>query len=150
MTSKNFLTVWPRQGQREAPVDGGQGTYRVNEIELCPLFLSSTKMDDERSSCTEMILMAGHRKRIRHDLEPGDLHELTFSCDRRMPLLTNDHWRKLLCQSIDRAVGRWNDRLVAFVLMPEHPHLLVLPVTKVDVDSFLSAVKRPHSVRIKR
>jgi len=36
-------------------------------------------------------------------------------------------------------------------MMPEHVHLLVLPTTKlVQVDKFLSAVKQPHSVRIKR
>jgi REP-associated tyrosine transposase len=94
--------------------------------------------------------MAGHRKLVRHDHEPGDLHELTFSCYRRMPLITNDAWRKLLCQSIDRAVESWSYRLVAFVLMPEHVHLLVLPTTKVvKVDRFLSAIKQPHSVRIK-
>ena len=51
--------------------------------------------------------MTGHRKLVRHYHEPGDLHELTFSCDRRMPLLTNDVWRELLCRSIDRAVERW-------------------------------------------
>ena len=95
--------------------------------------------------------MAGHRKLVRHDHEPGDLHELTFSCYRRMPLLTNDVWRRLLCQSIDRTVERWAYRLVAFVLMPEHLHLPVLPTTKVvKVDRFLSGLKRPHSVRIKR
>ena len=95
--------------------------------------------------------MAEHRKRVRHYHEPGDLHELTFSCYQRMPLITNDVWRKLLCQSIDRAVERWSYRLIAFVLMPEHLHLLVLPTTKVvEVDRFLSAVEQPYSVRIKR
>ena len=95
--------------------------------------------------------MSGHRKLVRHYHEAGELHELTFSCYRRMPLLTNDAWRKLLCQSIDRAVERWAYRLIAFVLMPEHLHLLVLPTTKVvKVDRFLSGLKRPHSVRIKR
>ncbi|MEI8382674.1 MAG: hypothetical protein WCJ09_21260 [Planctomycetota bacterium] len=54
--------------------------------------------------------MAGHRKLIRHFHEPGDLHELTFSCYRRMPLLTNDAWRKLLCESVDQAAERWNFR----------------------------------------
>ncbi len=34
-----------------------------------------------------------HRKTIKHYHEPGDFHELTFSCYRRMPLLTNDAWR---------------------------------------------------------
>ena len=30
-----------------------------------------------------------HRKTVRRFHEPGDLHELTFSCYRRMPLLAN-------------------------------------------------------------
>ena len=91
--------------------------------------------------------MAEHRKQVRHDHEPGDLHELTFSCYQRKPLITNDGWRKLLCQSIDQAVERSSYRLIAFVLMPEHVHLLVLPTTTiVEVDRFLSAVKQPYSV----
>ena len=67
--------------------------------------------------------MTEHRKQIRHFHEPGDLHELTFSCYSRMPLLTNDVWREMLCRSIDTAIDRWQFRLVAFVLMPEHVHL---------------------------
>ena len=95
--------------------------------------------------------MTGHRKRVRHYHEPGDLHELTFSCYRRLPLLTNDLWRKLLCQSIDRAVRNQAYRLVSFVLMPEHLHLLVMPTAaQVAIDDLLSAIKQPHSVRIKK
>jgi len=40
-------------------------------------------------------------KRVKHYHEPGDLHELTFSCYRRMPLLTNDAWPAYLAESID-------------------------------------------------
>ncbi len=95
--------------------------------------------------------MTDHRKRVRHFHEPGDLHELTFSCYRRLPLITNDSWRKLLCQSIDRAVQNQAYRLVSFVLMPEHLHLLVLPTAaKVEIEDLLSAIKQPHSVRIKK
>ena len=36
------------------------------------------------------------RKTIRPFHEPGELHELTFSCDRWMPLLTHDGWREKL------------------------------------------------------
>ena len=94
--------------------------------------------------------MIGHRKTIRRFHEPGDLHELTFSCYRRMPLLTNDVWRELLCRSIDKAITRWNFRRVAFVLMPEHVHLLVYPTTSiVEIDNLLSAIKQPYSVKIK-
>lgn len=95
--------------------------------------------------------MVEHRKQVKHFHEPGHFHELTFSCYLRMPLLTNDSWRRLLCRSIDRAIERSSFRLVAFVLMPEHVHLLVLPtIPIVRIDKFLSSIKQPHSVRIKR
>ena len=44
-----------------------------------------------------------HRKTVRHFHEPGHLHELTFSCYRRMPLLTNDSWREKLARCVDAA-----------------------------------------------
>ncbi len=34
-----------------------------------------------------------HQMRVRNHDDPGHLHELTFSCYRRLPLLTNDEWR---------------------------------------------------------
>ena len=43
-----------------------------------------------------MKIRTTHRKRVRHYNEPGHCHELTFSCYRRMPLLTNDDWREKL------------------------------------------------------
>ena len=94
--------------------------------------------------------MIEHRKTIRHFHEPGDLHELTFSCYRRMQLLTNNIWREMLCRSIDKAMTRWNFRLVAFVLMPEHVHLLVYPTAApIEIDNLLAAIKQPYSVKIK-
>src|SRR5262245_23843368 len=70
-----------------------------------------------------------HRKKVKHFHNPGDLHELTFSCYQRLPLLTNDVWRKILSRSIDEANREEAIDLVAFVYMPEHVHLLVYPTT---------------------
>ena len=91
------------------------------------------------------------RKRVRHYEEPGTLHELTFSCYHGLPLLTNDRWRGMLSEAIDRALARHHFRLAAFVYMPEHVHLLVWPIN-VDyhIDRLLRAIKRPYSFRIKR
>jgi len=93
-----------------------------------------------------------HRKRIKHFHEPGDLHELTFSTYRRKPLLTNDTWRCWLAESIDEACEKENCRLVAFVFMPEHVHLLILPESPgpQTISRFLSRVKRPVSARVKQ
>jgi len=46
------------------------------------------------------------RKTVQHNDEPGHCHELTLSCDRRMPLLINDRRRTLLCESIQWATSR--------------------------------------------
>ena len=68
-----------------------------------------------------------HRKTRKRYHQPGEMHELTFSCYRRMPLLTNDAWRTQLSKAIDQAGANSRVQLVAFVYMPEHVHLLVLP-----------------------
>jgi putative transposase len=94
-----------------------------------------------------------HRKLVKHYHEPGDFHELTFSCYRRMKLLTNDTWRGYLARSIDAAAAAEEFLLVAFVFMPEHVHLLVYP-SRPDADAesisrFLAHVKRSSSVQVK-
>jgi len=92
-----------------------------------------------------------HRKTVRHFHEPGDLHELTFSCYRRLPLMVNDEWLELLAQSVDAANGQWNMQLIAFVFMPEHVHLLLNPLDPVpQIDRYLAALKQPVSSRIRQ
>lgn len=93
----------------------------------------------------------GHRKRIRHYHDPGHIHELTFSCYHRWPLLTNDVWRGMLAESVDRAMQGHRYRLAAFVLMPEHVHLMIYPLPGAKTtDGLLKAIKRPLSYRIKQ
>jgi len=65
-------------------------------------------------------------------------------------LLINPVWKNMLCQSIDRALDRYEFHLIAFVIMPEHLHLLVYPTTnECKIDRLLAAIKRPFSYRIK-
>ena len=92
-----------------------------------------------------------HRKTVKHYEEVRALHELTFSCYHRMPLLTNDVWRRMLAESITAATERHSFDLVAFVFMLEHVHLLVLPTNNQSrISSLLKAIKRPYSYRIKQ
>lgn len=92
-----------------------------------------------------------HRKRIKHYDLPGHVHELTFSCYQRRPLLEDDRYRILLSQSIDRATEGHGFNLLAFVYMPEHVHLLTYP-TREDslVSNLLFAIKKPFSFRVKK
>ena len=93
-----------------------------------------------------------YRKTVKHCEERSHARELTFSCYRQMPLLTNDVWREMLARAINRALENHDWRLTAFVFMPEHVHLLIFPVSisATDVDAVLKAIKRPYSFRIKQ
>lgn len=94
--------------------------------------------------------MPPHRKRVKHFHEPGDVHEFTFSCYRRRPLLTNDRWRGHLADSIEAACEQFRFQLVALVFMPEHVHLLTLPLdAEPAIARFLAAVKRPVSSNVR-
>ncbi len=100
---------------------------------------------------TERELMpSSHRKRIKHFHEPGDLHELTFSTYQRLPLL-NPRRQAWLAESVTQSCRQNSCRLIAFVFMPEHVHLLVLPESGEPkaISRLLAGIKRPVSVRIK-
>ena len=91
-----------------------------------------------------------HRKRVKHFHVAGHFHELTFSCYRRQPLLTNDAWRERLARCIDTACHEEGFVINAFVFMPEHVHLLVLPGTgESNVSRLLARIKQPFSKAIK-
>ena len=92
-----------------------------------------------------------HRKRIRHFHEPGDVHELTFSCYGRLPLLSNNAWRVVLSRSIDEACQSLGCHLAAFVYMPEHVNLLVWGIrSKEDVSTLLANIKLPVSMQVRK
>lgn len=91
-----------------------------------------------------------HRKQVRHYEQARHLHELTFSCDKRKPLLTNDVWRKILAAALTKACLEEQFRLIAFVFMPEHVHLLVLPENpQSKVSRLLARTKQPASKQIR-
>ncbi len=86
------------------------------------------------------------RKRVRHFNLPGNAHELTFSCYHRLPLLSRDRTRLWMIESIESARQNRQFALWAFVLMPEHVHLIVHPQKfGYDVAWFLKSIKQPVS-----
>ncbi len=68
--------------------------------------------------------------------------ELTFSCFQRLPLLGRDRTRRWFVESLDDVRRNWPIDLWAWVIMPEHVHLLIAPREPgVDVGAFQGAVK---------
>ena len=92
-----------------------------------------------------------HRKTLRRFEQLRHLHELTFSCYRRKPLLTNAAWRAVLARSLQAACNTERFALAAFVCMPEHVHLLVCPLSaEAKVSRLLARTKQPVSKQIRQ
>ena len=74
----------------------------------------------------------------------GHARELTFSCFRRMPLLSRERTRLWLLEAIDNARAKLSFELWAYVVMPEHVHLLLLPLSEsAEIAPILKAIKQP-------
>jgi putative transposase len=92
--------------------------------------------------------MNGHRNICRRYYEPGHAHSLTFSCFCRRPFLSRDRSRLWLIEAIDRARQKHAFDLWAYVIMPEHIHLLIWPRgSRYSISRILTSVKRPVSIK---
>src|SRR5438067_10774250 len=85
-----------------------------------------------------------HRKTTKSYNNPGDAHELTFSCFQRLPLLSKERTRHWFLKALDQARVRRNFSLWAYVIMPEHVHVIVWPRERVyEVRLIRAALKIP-------
>jgi putative transposase len=89
------------------------------------------------------------RKQRRRYHEFGDARELTFSCYKGYAFLARDRTRIWFLEALQEARQAWPVDLWAYVLMPEHVHLLVWPRAPGEriVSGFLQAVKEPIARR---
>lgn len=84
------------------------------------------------------------RKLRRSSEDPGCAHELTFSCYRRLPLLGRDRTRRWFIQALDAARRKHKLELWAYVIMPEHLHILFVPLDpNYRIRRVLQSVKQP-------
>jgi putative transposase len=82
---------------------------------------------------------------------PGEAHALTFSCFRRQAFLSRDRSRLWTIEAIRRAISEHKFHLWAYVLMPEHVHLLVCPGEPVySTSAFLKSIKKSVANRAVR
>jgi putative transposase len=86
-------------------------------------------------------------RKTRRSYDDGGPHFLTFSCYRRLPLLNRDRSRTWLIDAVLQARSKDVFDLWAWVAMPEHVHLVLLPHRDVRVATILSAIKQSVSKR---
>src|SRR5436309_11451682 len=97
--------------------------------------------------CPLLSPVMDFRKRLRRRRtfnEPGDAHELTFSCFRRFQFLNAECTCLWLAEAINAAREELDFALWAFVFMREHVHLIVYPRQPVhSIEQIRQAIKEP-------
>jgi putative transposase len=85
-----------------------------------------------------------HRPRSYND--PGHAHELTFSCYKKYPFLSKDRTCEWLAEQLEIVCRTLNYQLYAYVFMPDHVHLVVMPnEEEYNTSAFLKLLKEPVS-----
>ena len=80
--------------------------------------------------------------------EEGHAHYLTFGCWRKLNLLTERRACLEFLDGISVARVKCPFDLWAFVLMPQHVHMLVFPHAQESISCILKAIKEPFSKRV--
>ncbi len=89
-----------------------------------------------------------HQRRLKRYEDALHARYLTFSCFKRQPFLTSDRARLWMCDAMTAACEKHAFVLVAWVLMPEHVHLLVVPRSAgQQVGPLLTSMKQSVSRR---
>jgi putative transposase len=78
----------------------------------------------------------------------GDLHFVTFSCYRRLPLLGNARRRDLFLRTLEAIRRHYRFIVIGYVIMPEHVHLLVSEPERRNLSVVLKALKQTVARRV--
>jgi putative transposase len=85
------------------------------------------------------------RNPLRRYYGRGDVHFVTFSCYRRRPLLGTPRARDRFVEILDQVRSRFGFRLIGYVVMPEHVHLLISEPKTANPSKALQVLKQKVS-----
>lgn len=85
---------------------------------------------------------------LQHFDHDGRARFVTFITHRRIPLLTNDLFRATVVSAIEAAALKFSCTLLAWVIMPEHVHVVVVPAVETRLSEVISAIKRTSAREI--
>ena len=89
-------------------------------------------------------------QRLRRIYGFGHLHFITFSCYRRLPLLASARSRNVFVRTLDQVRRGYGFKLVGYVVMPEHVHLLISEPERGTPSTVLKRLKQRVSRQLRR
>jgi putative transposase len=95
------------------------------------------------------MAMRSYRKTVRHYETPGEGRYLTFSCYRRLQLFKRPDLRDAFANFLESVHQRGAFRLFAWVVMPEHVHVLLSPaLPRWTLPRILRSLKQPFAQHV--
>lgn len=88
--------------------------------------------------------------KLKHYDHDGSVRFVTFCTHKRLPLLTNDRYRRIVASAINKAREEHGFRLLAYVFMPEHVHLVILPPEGMRLGMVIGEIKKRSAREILR
>ena len=88
------------------------------------------------------------RNRLQRFYGRGDLHFITFSCRGRLPLLGGSGARNTFVSMLDEVRAQHDFRLLGFVVMPEHVHMVVSEPRVGNPSDMMLSLKEKVSFRL--
>lgn len=89
------------------------------------------------------------RRTLKRYDTPNQARYLTFSCYHRLPLFNNDKIKQRFVDQLELTRKRLGFKLYAWVVMPEHIHLMVMPDSRnATIRRLLHALKRPFAADV--
>ena len=90
------------------------------------------------------------RNPLKRHYGQGDLHFVTFSCYQRRPLLGTRRARDRFVKILDEVRTRHGFRVIGYVVMPEHVHLLLTEPLEGNPSKILQVLKQKVSAELRR
>jgi putative transposase len=88
--------------------------------------------------------------RLKRFQQTNDFHFLTFSCYRRLPLFGNAEARTLFLTELECARIQYKFGVLAYVVMPEHVHLLLAEPEELSLSVALQMLKQNVSRKARK
>jgi putative transposase len=87
--------------------------------------------------------------RLQHFNSDCSVRFVTFSCYRKIPFLANSDVCRLFISTLDSLRDKWHFKLLGYVLMPDHAHLVILPESETPLGSVIGVLKNRVSIKYK-
>ncbi len=89
-------------------------------------------------------------KNLKRRYGQKDLHFITCSCYRRLPLFRSVRARNVFVRVLDEVRAKYGFAVVGYVIMPEHVHLLISEPVKGTPSTVMQVLKQRVSREVRR